>query len=148
MSLLNLTRTSWDLAYAIQYDIGYDPSYTTIPLFVLILYPILYTWVTAVIFTLVIVIGSKKSNGLWSQGQVYGDFRPGQGISTSQPIGTGSYMQPTQPGIVIGISPPWRPELSGTTYINPTQQYYGTQYQQQLPIVQSQPPQAYQVAGT
>lgn len=69
-------------------------------------------------------------------------------IPTSQPIGAGSYMQPVQPGIVVGASPPWRPEMTGTNYINPTQQYYGTQYQQQPPIVQNQVPQAYHVAGT
>jgi hypothetical protein len=97
---------------------------------------------------LVIVIGTKKINGLWSnQQQVYGNSGQGQGIPVSQPVGATSYMQPSQPGIVVGAPTAWRPESNGNNYINPSQQYYGTQYQQQQPVFQNQVPHTYHVAG-
>jgi hypothetical protein len=159
-SLLNLTRATWNFSYAILYDIGYDPYTTIIPLYVIVVSPILYTWVTVVLFGLLIVIGYKKTNGLWSQQQQFYGGVPqqqqfygvgqGQGVPTSQPIGPNynPNLQPAPAEIIGGASPTWRAELTGTNYTNPTQQYYGPQYQQQSPIVQNQAPMAYEVAGT
>jgi hypothetical protein len=150
-SLLNLTRTTWDFSYRILWDIGYNPNYTTIPKYVLVVFPILYNWVTVVLFGLLVVIGFKKRDGLWSQQQqLYGGGQ-GQGIPTSQPIGAGSDMpgqQPAHPETIGGAFPTWRAELAGPNYINSTQQYYGPQYQQQPPIVQNQAPMVYEVSGT
>jgi hypothetical protein len=169
-SLLNLTRATWNFSYAILYDIGYDPYTTIIPLYVIVVSPILYTWVTVVLFGLLIVIGYKKTNGLWSQQQQFYGGVPqqqqfyggvpqqqqfygvgqGQGVPTSQPIGPNykPNLQPAPAEIIGGGSPTWRAELTGTNYTNPTQQHYGTQYQQQPQVVQNQVTQTYEVAGS
>jgi hypothetical protein len=128
------------------------------PLYIIVINPILYYWATVVLLILLVVIGFKKSNGLWSQERYYSGSRPqqqqfygggqvqGQGVPISQLTGAGSNkpsLQPAQAEIIGGASPTWRAELTGVNYTNPTQQYYGTQYQQQLPVMQNEVTQAY-----
>jgi hypothetical protein len=91
-SLLNLTRTTWDFSYAILYQINYNP-YNIIPLYVLVVNPILYYWVTVVLFGLLIGIGIKKRNGLWSQQQQF----PG-GVPQQQQFPGGVPQQQQFPG--------------------------------------------------
>src|ERR1700729_1528043 len=67
-SLLNLTRATWEFYYAICYFINYNPL-TFVPQYIEVVDPILYTWVTVSIFGLLMAIGLKKRNGLWSQQQ-------------------------------------------------------------------------------
>jgi hypothetical protein len=160
-SLLNLTRATWDFSYAVLYNINWDPLYTIIPQYVTVVNPILYTWITVVLFGVLVIIGFKKRDGLWSQQQQFYGAGPqqqqfygvgqGQAFPTPQLSGAGSDKPSVQAGqaeLIGSTSPTWRAELTGTNYTNPTQQYYGTQYQQQPPIVRKQVTPTYEVAGT
>jgi hypothetical protein len=95
-------------------------------------------------------IGLKKRNGLWSQQQqpqqrgfianssgsgAFGAV-PGQGVSPS-PVYI-LYKQPAQAELTGNAAPTSRQELPSASSLNPNQQYYWTQHQQQLPFVQNQ----------
>lgn len=134
VSLLNLTRTTWNLSYAILYYINYSPD-INIPQYVIVVNPILYYWVTVVLFVLLTVIGFKKRDGLWSQQQqiyvggpqqqhFYGGGQ-GQGVPTSQLTGTGfanPSQQPAQAELIGSASLTRRSELTGAGFTNPSQQ--------------------------
>jgi hypothetical protein len=154
-SLLNLFRYTWELYYTIRYLINYNRS-TVIPQYIVVVGPVLYTWVTVSIFGLLFAIGFKKK-GLWSQQQlsqqqgIVVDSSAGGAFSSVQGQGLPPspayvlYQQPAQAELTGHAPPPWRPELPG--YPNPNQQYYWAQYQQQGPVVQNQTQNAVEVAG-
>jgi hypothetical protein len=156
-SLLNLTRYTWEFYYAICYLINYNPL-TFAPQYIEVVDPVLYTWVTVSIFGLLMAIGFKKRNGLWSQqqqtyqpgimannsgGEAFAAV-PGQGISPSPAYIL--YQQPAQPELSGQTAPPWRPELPDTGSPNANQQYYWTQHQQQSSYVQNLTPNVMEVA--
>ena len=124
------------------YFINYDPDITIIPEWVLVVSPILYTWVTVALFTLLIYIGAKKMDGLWSQQQY--SYRNGQVSATSppQPANDHNYVNSQQLHqsyvVMTGPPQPWAPELPGNNYAQPSQQYYEQQYPEPIPVVQNQ----------
>jgi hypothetical protein len=54
-SLLNLLRATWEFYLAVHYDIPSDPI-NFVPQYVIVVDPILYTWVTLFIFGILIGI--------------------------------------------------------------------------------------------
>jgi hypothetical protein len=148
-SLFNLTRSTYNFSYAVLYYINYNP-YKVVPTYMIVVDPILYTWFTIVMFGLLIAIGSKKLNGLWSQQQqlpqqgyrvensggkaFYGGQGPGVAPSPTYIL----YQQPNQAELMGSAAPTFRAELGNVGYPNPNQQYYVVQNQQQSPLAQNQ----------
>ena len=135
----------------VLYDINAD-YFIAIPQYTTILYPILYTWVTIAMFGLLIAIGFKRTNGLWSQQQPQqqpqqqefiantsggGGFGGGQGQGVPPPEYV-LYQQPARAELNSSGSPAWGAELNGASPTSPNQQHYWSQYQQQWPAVQNQ----------
>jgi hypothetical protein len=138
----------------VLYDINAD-YFITIPQYTTVVYPILYTWVTVAMFGLLIAIGFKKRNGLWSQQQQQpqqqqlqqqgfiaytgggGGFGGGQGQGIPPPEYI-LYQQPARAELTSSGSPAWRAGLTGASLTSSNQQHYWPQYQQQWPAVQNQ----------
>jgi hypothetical protein len=132
----------------ICYDINFKSS-TTVPRYTEVVGPILHTWVTVSIFGLLIAIGSKRRNGLWSQqersqqqefianGSGDGVFSDAHGRGVPPPSAYILYQQPAQAEL-RGSAAASRPELAGAGSPNLNQQYYWTQHQQHSLFVQNQ----------
>lgn len=54
-TILNFIRATWEFAIAVRYDINYD-FFTGTPRYVIVVDPILYTWITLLIFGILIAI--------------------------------------------------------------------------------------------
>jgi hypothetical protein len=126
---------------------------TFLPRYIEVVDPILYTWVTVSIFGLLIAIGFKKRNGLWSrqqqpqQPQQQGFIANGSGGATfGAAYGQGLpnppayivYQQPAHAELTGNAAPASIPELPNARSPNLSQQYYWTQHQQHSPFVQNQ----------
>lgn len=138
--LFNLTRTTWEFSYVILYYIE-NPDIEA-PEYVIVVDPILYTWFTVIMFGLLIAIGAKKSDGLWSP-----QYQPNQqvfmaSIGGGAGLGAGQgYVAPPAPTYMV-----YQPQPVQTGIINSTspiqgqnQQYQWNQYPQpQSPVAPGQ----------
>jgi hypothetical protein len=148
-ALLDLTRKTYHFSYAVLYDINLSPS-TYPPPYIAVVDPILYTWVTVVMFGLLNSIGFRRKNGLWSQEQqpqhqgLVGNSSIGAGAAVAQGQGAPSSLvyilqqQPPQAAFINSAAPAWGTgqTVAGASHLG--QQNYLDQSQQQLPFVQDQ----------
>lgn len=156
-NLLNLTRSTWGLVYAVKWSFKTSPKNIS-PRYIEVVDPVLNTWVTVVMFGLLIAIGLKRpfwSDGSQAQENSTSNAPPPPAYNPVPAIDYDRYnlyQQPRQAEVVGSAPPAWRPELAGFPAMQQHQQHqWASQqaYQQSYPEhfrgyqprpIQTQPP--------